>query len=249
MPKPFATAVSAGLAALALLAPPGQAEAAPIYAPTPIGASPRFSDLGAAGGGWRVFDDFTPATSASVERVGWSGFWLDLNNPQPAPAPAPDVSAWDVAFYADAGGVPGALLLLQTFSPAGANPTLLGAGSFSQGGNVYDVDHYRYEVDLAAPLALAGGDTYWVSVMAHSPALLPGFAWSAATGGNDSSYQQQLGANGQPTGAQTVARDRAVTLDGTLLAVPEPAALPLAGLALLLLAALRRGRARMPLVR
>lgn len=227
------------LGALALLASLATSQAAEIYAPTAIGPSPRFSDLG-ADGGWRTFDDFTPATAASAERIGWRGFWVDLSQPLPAPAVAPDALGWDIAFHADAGGTPGALLVQRSVAAADVHTMLVGSGLFVLGNASFNVDLYDYSFDLPAGLSLSSGSTYWVSVMAQSPLLMPAFAWSAATGGNDRSFQQQLDANGQPIGDTIVARDRAVRIEGTLL-VAEPAALSLAALAVMLLAALRRG--------
>ncbi len=226
------------LAVAALAASAVTSQAAEIYAPSPIGPSPRFSDLG-ANGGWRSFDDFETVSAANVERIGWRGFWVDLGLPQPAPAVSPDALSWDIAFHADAGGTPGALLAQHNIGAAAVGTTLLGAGLFGLNNTLYNVDLYDYTFDLPAALALAGGTTYWVSVMARSPSLMPAFAWSGATGGNDSSFQQQLGANGQPVAATAVARDRAVRVEGSL-RVSEPAALPLATLAVLLLAWLRR---------
>jgi hypothetical protein len=222
------------LSAAFLLASVGGAGATVLYEPTPISSSARTSHYGdVSGSGFRTFDNFTLGAGASVEKVSWAGFWIDFGNPQPAAAPAPDVSSWDIAFYDDNAGAPGAQLLLETFAPADVNATSLGAGTFTTV-PTYNVSFYDYSVELASPLALAAGMQYWVSILSHADTSAPSFVLRGATGGDDASYQQTLGAFMGVASAGPVARDRAVTLEGTL-AVPEPQSLVLAATSLLLL--------------
>jgi hypothetical protein len=229
---------------LALLMP-FTAAAEALYAPTPISSSARISDFGSTTGfGFRSFDNFTVATGGTVDRVAWRGFWIDFGNPSPAPAPGPDVLTWTIAFHASGGGTPGAQLASESFAAAAVTSTLLGTSVFNANGT-FNVSQYAYSIDLPTPFVADAGVEYWVSVLSLSDLYDPAFALLGATGGDDSSFQQQLGAGMSVVGDATRAADRAIFLDGTLRAVPEPTTLSLAfaGLALL---GLRRAR---PLVR
>lgn len=225
----------AALAAALLLAgtaPP--ARAALLYGTTAISESPRTSDYGSSTqSGWRSFENFTIASGGTVQRITWSGLWFgDL---QPAPPPAPDALSWDIVFYASTGTAPGAQLSLQNFAAAQVTSTFLGNGVLSLGANTnYNASFYEYSIDITTPFVAQAGTEYWLSVMSQSTQLNPSFAWSGATGGDGSSYQQLLGAGMSVTDEFTRARDRYVVLEGELAvqAVPEPGSAPLAVLAL-----------------
>lgn len=231
------------LALAALLTCATQARAAVIYGTTAINESPRTSDYGtASGSGWRSFDNFSSASSASVERVSWRGLWFaDL---QPTPAPSPVVDTWEVAFRASSGGVPGAVLWSQNIAAASVASTFQGNGVLNANG-AYNVSFYDYALDLPALFNIAAGEEYWISVTAIAANVNPAFAILGATGGDGSSYQQLLGANMSVTQSFVRARDRAFTIEGTLL-VPEPGTLALGGIALAAMAGvgLRRRPAR-----
>ena len=215
----------------------GEAGAAVLYAPTPIGSSARTSDFGdSSNSGFRSFDNFTVADGGIVQHVSWSGFWIDFGNPDPAPAPAPDVLSWEVAFYADNAGIPGAQLSLDTYAAADVDETFVGDGQFSVG-SLFNVAFFDYSVDLLTPFAATAGTQFWFSVMARSDEFNPAFALRGATGGDDASYQHTLGAGLSVVNEGAVARDRAVVLEGTL---PEPGTLALVGAGLLGLVAIRR---------
>lgn len=215
-------------------------DAAVLYAPTQIGSSARFSDYGSVSeSGFQSFDNFTVQPGGAVEKVTWVGFWLDQGNPQPASAPAPDVLSWDIAFHADNGGVPGTQVFLESFSAASVTSTFLGNGVFNAG-NSYNVSFYQYSIDLTSPFAVSPATQYWVSVLSRSEVFAPAFALRGATGGDDSSYQEQLGAAMSVIGAQAVPADRAIYLEGTV--VPEPATFCVSAAALVLLSAVRRRR-------
>lgn len=213
--------------------------AAVLYAPTPIGSSARFSDYGSTDEtGFRALDNFTLASGGRVERVSWSGFWLDQI--QPAPAPAPDVDTWEIAFYADNAGAPGAQLWLESIAPVDVSSTFLGTGVFSVNG-LYNVSFYNYSVDLPSFFNAAAGTQYWVSILAGADTFRPSFALRGATGGDDSSWQQVLGAGMSVVSGNAVARDRAIVLEGT---VPEPGTWLITAAGLLALPAIRRARLR-----
>ena len=230
--KLFATAIA--LAVLAVI----HASAAVLYAPTPIGSSARISDYGSSDQtGFRSFDNFTVGSyGAKVERVSWSGFWLDLSNPVPAPAPDPDVLSWEIAFYADDAGVPGTQLFFESLNASDAASTFLGTSVFGASG-FYNVSAYRYSVDLTTPFAASPATTYWISVLSRSSSYYPAWTLYGATGGDDETYQQQLGPALSILNTNTVPRDRAFVLEGT---VPEPSTMLVCAAGLALLTTFRR---------
>lgn len=218
--------MAAGAAAtLALAAGPLQASV--LYGTTVVGESPRSSDFGSADAfGFRTFDNFTVVGGGTVQRLTWSGLWL--NQVQPAAAPAPDVLSWDIAFHDSSGGAPGAQLTLLNVLAGNVTSTYLGNGVLSAGGT-YNVSVYEYSVDLLTPFDVSDGTEYWLSIMARSNNFAPIFAWRAGNGGDNSSYQQVLGAGGSVSNGGSVARDRHVLIEGTLAGeVPEPGSLLLA---------------------
>lgn len=237
MNKPAASALALTFAALG--AWPSSASAALIYGTTAIGASPRSSDYGTvSGSGFRTFDNFTSASGASIERVSWRGLWF--GDATPAAAPAPLVDTWEIAFHASSGGTPGAVLWSQSIAAASVGATFAGAGVLNAG-STYNVNFYDYALDLPAVFNILAGAEYWISVTAIADNFNPTFAILGATGGDDLSYQQQLGAGMGVISAQSVARDRAFRIEGTL-AVPEPGTLALGVIALAALAGLRGRR-------
>jgi hypothetical protein len=214
------------------------AGASVIYGTTAINSSPRTSDYGTTtGSGWRSFDNFTSASAASIERVSWRGLWFD--DVQPAPAPNPVVDFWEVAFRTSNGGAPDAVLWSQNMAAASVASTFAGTGVLNAGGT-YNVSFYDYSLDLPLPFDIAAGEEYWISVTAIAADLDPQFAIRGATGGDNASYQQLLGANMSVSQSFARAADRAFTIEGTLLAVPEPGTLALAGIVLAAMAGLGR---------
>ena len=211
--------------------------AAVLYQPTPIGSSVRTADFGTnQQSGFRTFDNFTIASGGIVEKVTWRGLYIDFANPDPAPAPTEDVLNWELSFHADNAGLPGTQLAFETFAAADVSSTFLGTGFFSVG-QTYRVSYYEYSVDLANPFLALSGTQYWFGLLGISDNANPAFALLGATGYDDSSVQQTLGAGMSVVDTVVRARDRAITLEGT---VPEPGTYALSVLGLGLLIARKR---------
>ena len=218
------------------------ASAAILYNPSVIGSSARVSEYGSNDQfGFRSFDNFTLLQNANIERATWYAFWIDFNNPVPAAAPSPDVLTWEISFYGDNAGIPGTLLATQPFTAADVASNHQGDGSFTVG-DTYNVSFYEYSVDLTNPFLATAGTQYWISILARSTNYAPTHVLRGATGGDDSSYQQQLGAGESVTSGNSVARDRAIVLEGS--PVPEPGTFALSAAALLLLPLAHRFRRR-----
>ena len=92
-------------------------------------------------------------------------------------------------------------------------------------------------MDLVNPFAAMPGTQYWFGLLGISDNTNPSFALLGATGGDDSSVQQTLGAGMSVVDTVVRARDRAITLEGT---VPEPGTYALSVLGLGLLIARKR---------
>lgn len=159
------------------------------------------------GGGYRTSDDFSLAGGAQIGAATWRGFI----KPASGGAVDPAVESWQIDFYADAGGAPGASLYSATLSAAAVTTTLLGVGDFGGPVNVYE-----FSAVLPTRFAASGGTGYWFSPLAIQTHFFPFFSWSPAADTKGTSFQASI-----PPGATFVRPgDRAFSLS----TVPEPAA-------------------------
>ncbi len=158
-----------------------------------------------------VFDNFTLGSESQVTSLTWIGAFF---NGTPLP-----ITNFEVRFYNDFGGEPGALL--NTYQFAGdANQTDNGNGTNT------------YSATLGIPFLANAGWTYWVSVV---PTLdyPPQWGWAASDVGDFVSYQDFFGARTLIDPPHNFAFE----LQGTV--VPEPAGFALAAIGIASLAALR----------
>jgi hypothetical protein len=172
-----------------------------------------------------------------VTRATWRGFWLD--QPDPAPAPNPNISNWQLGFYADNAGAPETLLDSNSFAADLVTQTFQGTGQFSLG-STFNVSIYEYSVDLTNPFSAGASGQYWFSVLGIGTTVTPYFILSGATGGDDASFQETLGAGTSVLGGGMVGRDRAIKLEGEH--APEPGTIALLGGGLLALSLWKRRR-------
>src|SRR5262249_39470669 len=108
----------------------------------------------------QVFDNFAIAAGATITRVGWQGLYVvnDLVNYRAAPAPT--ATTFTVAFYADNGGAPGALLSTANYASASVNENFVGTNdafhlSGSAAGAATQAAFYSYSVQLSSTFTAA----------------------------------------------------------------------------------------------
>ena len=149
-----------------------------------------------AGGGFgsfaTVYDNFTLGSPATITDLAFTGLYFNGG--------IGSTSAFEVNFYGDVGGQPGASLWSNIIS-----------GNGGESCNSIQVCTY----DVATNFSAAAGTQYWLSIVSQSP-FPPQWGWSTGTGGDGIAYQDFFGSRGQ------VASDLAFTLNGTP-GVPEPA--------------------------
>lgn len=199
---------------------------------TPTGAMYTIEFSATDDYGFRTFDDFTLASDALVTSVTWYGATIDAWTPASNPVGLNGITGYEVAFYADNAGTPGAQIFAETAAVGSVDVTMLGTGTF---GNV-PVNVYEFSYSLANPFAASAGTPYWFAPLAFTDAFANEvLAWIRGSGGNSLTFQAGLGAaQGQGFGA--LANDRAFTLESR--DVPEPSTLGL--LSIVGLGALRR---------
>jgi len=136
-------------------------------------------------------DDFTPAASGSVTEICWWGTYFDgLSDCRGV---VPDNIT--VKYYADAGGMPGALL--ATFSQTGGTLTVGGpvATGFLIAGLVPE---YEY-TGTHAPVPVTAGQCYWVEITNNLQGVCFWF-WEIADPGNNRMFQDGAPPNGYDPG-------------------------------------------------
>lgn len=178
-------------------------------------ASQNDTNSGGLGNFATVYDNFTLANVSSISEVTWTGGYFN-------PATQAPIAQFDVSFYSDSGGAPGALLTSYVITGT-ATETLLGGAI------------YTYDVSLPTAFSAAGGTQYWLSVVPDL-GFPPQWGWATGMGGDGSAYQVFLGSGGP------VAFDMSFALGGTT--IPEPVSFALTGIGLGLvgLASWRRRR-------
>lgn len=202
----FANTFGVGLlAAAALTVAPANAR---LLFENPATATACGAGCWASGGSateyFRTWDNFSIIGDATVTSATWHGIaydaGLDLTDL--------DTVSWDLGFFADGGGTPGAEVFNVTLADAQVTRTFLGTGGIA--GRL--VNYWEFSATLPIGFDVSGGATYWFSPFSNQTDYYPVFAWSGSLGGN--TYQVDDG------GSSFVrTNNRAFTLSGP---VPEP---------------------------
>ena len=132
--------------------------------------------------GARAYEDFRLDYDASITRVRWQMAIGDDDVPGNNPPGAFPIDSWEMALWGNQaeGHQPGNQLSLLTLASGSVRRSLLGIinnpGSVADKWAVYD-----FETDLAAPIGVDKGTTYWLSIMATTPTWNPSISWVGAT--------------------------------------------------------------------
>lgn len=194
-------AVGVALVGLLLSTP---ASAAPIFSRTPIpntgGASDRDSTT-------RMADDFTLSSNDTVRSVIWRGLYTD-GTPQA-------VDDFNINFYSDSAGLPGALL--QSFAVGNA-VNRVDTGTMS----APCCSFFEYSADLGTGIALLASTTYHLSISNDTTSDVTGdWLWAVEFfAGGDVSFSFDSGATWSKEAAMFPVAY--FILDNANASVPEP---------------------------
>jgi hypothetical protein len=207
-------------AALALVA--SSAEAAVLYSQPSNNFGFFFSqnDAGGLGNFATTYDNFTLASSATIQSVDFTGGYL------PSPGPGA-ITGFTISIFQDSSNSPGTLLYTAAI-PGTGHETFVGTDALSD--LVYS---YSENISFAA----SAGTQYWLSIVPDLT--LPyRWGWENSNVGDGVGYQQIFGTLGRITS------DSAFTLNDTPVpaSVPEPFTLGVFGVGLLSMGTLRYGR-------
>jgi hypothetical protein len=208
-----------GHVVFSLLITASAAHAAPIFtqsgAPNSAFPSDREFDT-------LIADDFTLAANEVIRSVSWLGSYAFDGT-------APAVDDFEIRFYADAAGSPGALLQSFAVGDAVARAAVGMLGPFIT---------YGYTADLGGGFGAAAGTTYWLMIANDTTGDNDNWYWSVQTGpGGNVHVSVNDGGSWSPSLAPA---ETDFILDNENVSVPEPASFLLVGIGVA--AAARRKR-------
>jgi hypothetical protein len=181
--------------------------------------------------GFRASDEFMLAGPAMITGVKWYAMSYDFVTAANNPVSLDTINAYNISFFADNAGVPGAVLSSEPAVPADVTVTLLGTGTFGSTVNLYE-----FSYTLLTPFQASANTRYWFAPLLETGTYSPVVAgWVQGSGGNNSSYRVGLGT---APGPSLIGSDRAYSLTGQF--VPEPATYAMVSGALAAIALLRR---------
>jgi PEP-CTERM motif-containing protein len=169
-----------------------------------------------------IADDFTLPANEVIRSVSWLGSYAFEGT-------APAVDDFQIRFYADAAGSPGALLQSFAVGDTASRAAVGMVGSFIT---------YGYTADLGGGFAAAGGTTSWLMIANNTTGDNDNWYWAVQTGPGGN-VQLSLN-NGSSWSDTLVAAEANFTLDNEKVSVPEPASFLLLGIGVA--AAVRRKR-------
>ena len=206
----FGVAILAAWAAIAVV--PASAGTVTVYSQPPNfnGEYASQNDTNGLGNFATAYDNFTLSATTSIDSVEWVGSYF---NPQAQGA----ITGFTVSFYANNGGIPGALLATYGFAGTAGE-------TFLQNDNIGDPT-YQYGVTIP-DFPATGGTEYWLSIVPDL-GFQPQWGWETGSGGDGAAYQCYFGACGP------IPSDLAFSLDTTITTTtPEPGSVLLLATAL-----------------
>ena len=173
-----------------------------------------------------IADDFTLPANEVIRSVAWLGAYAFDGT-------APAVDDFQIRFYADAAGSPGARLQSFAVGDAVARAAAGTLGPFPT---------YGYTADLGGGFAAAAGTTYWLVIADDTAGDHDNWYWAVQTGpGGNVRLTIDDGGSWSPVAAGAEA-DAFFILDNDNVPVPEPASFLLVGIGVV--SAVRRRRRR-----
>jgi hypothetical protein len=199
----------AGYVVFACLITASAADAAPIFTQsgTPDTAFPSEREFDTL-----IADDFTLPADEVIRSVSWLGSYAFDGS-------APAVDGFQIRFYADAAGSPGALLQTFAVGDAVARTAVGMLGPFIT---------YGYTADLGGGFGAAAGTAYWLMIANDTTGDNDNWYWAVQTGpGGNVQLSEDDGGSWSTT---LVAAEASFILDNA--SVPEPASFLLVGIGL-----------------
>jgi hypothetical protein len=189
----------------------------------------RTSSVTTAGtSGLQTWDRVALPFGGYVNRISWTGGFIDFANPANNPI-NPTADSWGIKVAFDSEGEPGAVSASQSFLFNAVTQTLLGNSTIAG----QPVRIYSFTANLSTPIFFNANENMWLTVYSVAPTTNPLFAWVSGSGGDG--VAKQVNVSTGNVGSYT---DRALVLEGT--EAPEPATFWSIGLAGVALAAFRR---------
>jgi len=129
--------------------------------------------------GFKVAEDFQAGESGQITNVCWNGAELGFIDGAFASCPNVDGEGhpFRVTYYADAGGIPGAVI----GGPFTANPEFEKLDELSFGGNIAGLFRYSFDHDA---VSVNAGDCYWVEIVKVTPEGGCRHLWGPSSQGN-----------------------------------------------------------------
>ena len=177
----------------------------------------------------KYYDDFSLASTNTINEIGWVGGFADGNNYGPnIPPPSPPSTGFTVSIFNSTvngpNGVPtGAALYSTTVAATGGqvfNQNVLDSATQSQWFHFYD-----YHATLPSGFLANAGTEYWVSIQANNT----GIEWDWATAGTGRSIVDRL----SPDPRWATNFNLAFALYNNTQNVPEPDSFALVGIGML----------------